>query len=115
MASANTSNQTSPVLPSTPQGSTNEAPIEAPQERTIVDLSPPMNNQSAPTMPNESKATDYIPTWTKTYSPNISFSDSSHGIVNLGTDDCIITIDVRSVVYKTEPLEEIINSEFKSY
>ena len=115
MASANTSNQTSPDLPSTLQDSTNEAPIEAPQEKTIVDLSPPMNNQSAPTMPNESKITDYIPTWTKTYSPNISFSDSSHRIVNLGTDDCIITIDVRSVVYKTEPLEEIINSEFKSY
>jgi hypothetical protein len=115
MASANTSNQTSPVPSPTPHGSTNEAPILAPQENTIVDLSPPTNSTLAPTTPNESKATDYVPTWAKTYSPNISFSDSSPGIVNLGTDDCIITIDVRSVVYKTEPLEEIINSEFKSY
>ena len=55
MASANTSNQTSPVLSPTPHGSTNEAPI----------LAPPTNSTLAPTTPNESKATDYVPTWAK--------------------------------------------------
>ena len=67
------------------------------------------------TRSDDEKTSDYIPTWTKTYNSTNPFSDSSQGIVNLGTDDCIITIDVRSVVYKTEPLEEIMNSEFKSY
>jgi hypothetical protein len=60
-------------------------------------------------------AGSFMPPWSKTYKSEVIFSDSSHGIITLGTDDCIITIDARTISYKPEPLEEILNSEFKSY
>lgn len=55
-------------------------------------------------------------TWEQTYSLDpLNFDDAAPSIITLSETENIITIDVRAVVYKKQPFEEIIDPEFKAY
>tara|TARA_R110001599_G_scaffold67850_3_gene191317 strand:+ start:1384 stop:1566 length:183 start_codon:yes stop_codon:yes gene_type:complete len=46
---------------------------------------------------------------------SLNFDDAAPSIITLSETENIITIDVRAVVYKKQPFEEIIDPEFKAY
>ena len=45
----------------------------------------------------------------------LKFDDSEHSVIDMREDNNIITIDLRSVVYKPEPFSEVFDIRIKSY
>ena len=45
----------------------------------------------------------------------LKFDDSEHSVIDMRETNNIITIDLRSVVYKPEPFSEVFDIRIKSY
>ena len=55
-------------------------------------------------------------TYTLSYNTKeLKFLDSEHSVIDMREDNNIISIDLRSVVYKPEPFSEIFDVRIKSY